>query len=238
MKWFCLFLITFSASHVLHIPAQKFFIVWNVGQGQWTTAVTPNACYHFDMGGEFFPMGKILQQCRLKANLAFLSHWDWDHVGGLQKVKKNLPLCIGLRPLGPASKKKRRLLAGFSDCDKKSIPELYKWQPRGFKNANEQSQVILYNQVLLPGDSPGEHEKQWLDQSWISRTKHFILGHHGSNTSTSMELLKRLPDGIQAISSARWARYKHPHSSVELRLSQARIPLLRTEDWGNIWIDQ
>ncbi|XGC79698.1 ComEC/Rec2 family competence protein [Bdellovibrio bacteriovorus] len=237
MKWFCLLLITFSPSYVLHIPALSFFIVWNVGQGQWTTAVTPGACYHFDMGGEFFPLSKIIQQCRYKTNMAFLSHWDWDHVGGLTKIKKKLPMCIALRPLGPASKKKRKLLAGFKDCPGDTIPLLKRWHPTQFKNANEQSQVLLFKHVLLPGDSPSEHEKLWMKESWISQTRFLVLGHHGSNTSSSAELLSALPSGIQAISSARWARYKHPHSSVELRLKQARIPILRTEDWGNIWIE-
>jgi hypothetical protein len=44
------------------------FIIWNVGQGQWTTYDTLEICYHFDVGGEHFPLKKIRQLCRHKQN--------------------------------------------------------------------------------------------------------------------------------------------------------------------------
>jgi competence protein ComEC len=37
-----------------------------------------------------------------------------------------------------------------------------------------------------------------------------------------------------AVASARERRYGHPHQETELILRKFRVPLLRTEDWGNI----
>jgi competence protein ComEC len=40
-----------------------------------------------------------------------------------------------------------------------------------------------------------------------------------------------------AIASARWKRYHHPHAEIEALLKQRHIPMIRTEDWGNIWFE-
>lgn len=237
MKWFCFFVITFSAGIIRHIPAQSYFVVWNVGQGQWATAVTPATCYHFDLGGEYFPFKKMTKQCRYKDNVAYISHWDWDHIGALAKWRKDLNLCLAMRPLGKSSIRKFKLLARFKDCPKYLNPPTPRWQPKQFKNSNEQSQVIAFKKILLPGDSPAEHERTWSQLPWVQESRVLLLGHHGSKTSTSSELLSHLPQVYLSIASARWARYKHPHSSIELRLKESRIPLLRTEDWGNIWLE-
>ncbi len=73
----------------------NYFIVWNVGQGQWTTLVTFEECIHFDMGGERFPLKKIEKFCNKKKNFTYLSHSDWDHINGLKKWKNT---CLMNRP--------------------------------------------------------------------------------------------------------------------------------------------
>ena len=39
--------------------SETHFIIWNVGQGQWVTAVEFDRCLHFDFGGEFFQLKEI-----------------------------------------------------------------------------------------------------------------------------------------------------------------------------------
>lgn len=243
MKYFFVFLISFSASLTGNSTATNYFVIWNVGQGQFTSSISPLTCTHFDMGGEFFPWHRILSQCRHKKNQAFLSHWDWDHIGALKKVGKKFFLnsfCIALKPLGKSSAYKMKLINSFPTCDssiKKSRFQV--WKPAKINaDTNSSSQVIVEKKILVPGDSPASQEKIWSQVPWIQQSRILILGHHGSKTSTSQELLKRLPNLKMSVSSARWHRYKHPHASVEARLHKAKIPLLRTEDWGNIWIEQ
>ncbi|MGZ3774691.1 MAG: ComEC/Rec2 family competence protein [Pseudobdellovibrionaceae bacterium] len=244
MKYFTLILILFSASFTNDTQAPHYVVIWNVGQGQFVTSVSPTSCLHLDMGGEFFPWKKIFTECKDKNNFAFLSHWDWDHIGALGKLSPHSTLkkfCIALPPLGPASEHKMKIIKSFPTCDLplEKLP-VHIWKPRNGNdsNINSRSQVVLCKDVLTPGDSPIPQEKIWSQLPWIRPSRILILGHHGSKTSTSQELLKALPNVKMAISSARWNRYHHPHPIVEANLSKARIPLLRTEDWGNIWIEQ
>ena len=90
----------------------------------------------------------------------------------------------------------------------------------------------------MPGDSPIQLEKLWAtDFKSITLTRILILGHHGSRTSTGKDLLAHLPQLQFSIASARYAKYKHPHQETLNRLSEYNIPILKTEDWGNIWFE-
>ncbi|HWU42255.1 MAG TPA: hypothetical protein VN132_02415, partial [Bdellovibrio sp.] len=121
MKFFMpiFFLITLSATPLRDISAKKYLIVWNIGQGQWVTAVENDQCLHFDAGGEFFPWARLRELCGKKQNRFFLSHWDWDHIGALShsQLLKTLPSsCIALRPLGKSSGRKMNILGSLPDC--------------------------------------------------------------------------------------------------------------------------
>lgn len=240
MRSFFILLITLSPSLITQLKPHSYWVIWNVGQGQWVSNISLTECHHFDMGGEFFPWKKIHKACAGKRNIVSLSHWDWDHICALSKIKSINQLgsvCIAHRPLGaPPSRRKKQLLANIQTCPQVDN-KISSWTPTANSSSNAKSQVFFFRKVLIPGDSPSSEERKWLSQSWLNDSKVLILGHHGSATSTSKELLQRLPHLKMSISSARWARYKHPHSKTEVRLGQFHIPLLRTEDWGNIWIE-
>lgn len=253
----CFLIVTFSATPLRDFLAHSYFVVWNVGQGQWTTAVETEICRHFDMGGEFLPLRRLKSLCSSKRNEIYLSHWDWDHIGGLAKWR--LESCIAAPPLGETSARKKLLLNKFPPCTPTPLPStssnrrtnprheelkahsqdflISVWKPPFAKNTNEQSQVISYRDFLLPGDSPKNEEMFWKNQSWVAHNKVLILGHHGSRTSTSTELLDRLPQLRTAVASARWLRYQHPHAETVALLRKRHIVLLRTEDWGNLWFE-
>lgn len=211
-------------------------IVWNVGQGQWVTLLDDQACWHLDMGGEFAPWQEIMRRCRFLPNRVSLSHWDMDHIGFIGSARIKLPdLCLINAPVGRASPHKEALIAPLPHCAGAS--PFAQWADPLGKTSNEKSWVILWREILAPGDSPRNEEKKWLHQlSGLSSVRFFILGHHGSRTSTSLELLGSLPKVEMAISSARFKRYGHPHPEVVRDLHRLRIPLLRTEEWGTIHI--
>ena len=64
----------------IHQGVLPFWIVWNVGQGQWVSYIDIDKCYHFDAGGEFFDKRKFQKHCKNKYNAFSFSHWDWDHI--------------------------------------------------------------------------------------------------------------------------------------------------------------
>lgn len=216
------------------------WVVWNVGQGQWVTQVQNDICRHFDMGGEIFHLKDIRlavqNLCLTRQNQIFISHWDYDHYSFVQPITKSLlNLCWANKP--PWAEQKKTVIAlkniSLPPCTEMS-PEV--WRPPHFRTSNDSSAVILQNTFLLPGDSPQQQERLWV--SFFLRRLHsvniLVLGHHGSATSTSGFLLKRLFQLKMAIASARFAKYHHPHFLTLNRLQKFRVPVLKTEDWGNI----
>ena len=210
--------------------------VWNVGQGQWSTFINAKRCHHIDMGGEAFP-DSVIQECRYKKNSLSLSHWDLDHVSWIADFKKRVPFfCLQNMPvLAAPSMRKQKLIHGIKTCPdlEFDIQEIH-W-PMNLKNKDPNSLSRIYHtkKILIPGDSTEASEKIWV-HSIRNSFSYLILGHHGSRTSTSELLLQKLPHLKQAISSSRYRKYKHPHYQTQYRLKKYRVPLLKTEDWGNI----
>lgn len=229
-----LFIVLLPTLSAIELPAH--FVVWNVGQGLWTTAVTDHGCWHFDMGGERAPWRKIMLRCRGLSNQVHLSHWDSDHINFISQARNLLPnLCRLNWPLLEPSAKKKARVARIPSCER--ARNFDSWTPRTPRSTNEASAVALWHGILIPGDSNKTAEKHWSDQlKGVGATRVLILGHHGSRTSTSRDLLTRMPNLQMTIASARRARYGHPHREVLDLLAKFHASVLSTEDWGNIFI--
>ena len=218
------------------------FVVWNVGQGQWLSFITPDRCLHFDIGGEFKTFNRIrahfIKHCSQKQNELYLTHWDYDHILNLpQLVRHSSKVCWQIKPLIGLQKKMSQKILNLKILPCRTPNTLDDiWHPDHFKNTNDASIVFSHKHTLITGDSPQSQEKIWAAQMNLQKIKVLILGHHGSKTSTSNELLSQLPNLKMAVASARYQKYKHPHFKNVERLKQNRIPLLKTEDWGNIWM--
>ncbi len=224
---------------------KSFWIVWNVGQGQWSSLVTKNTCDHFDMGGEKNPLKLVKKLCENKINRIYLSHWDWDHLSFALKAKFILKnTCLRLPPLGVSSSRKMQILKTYSACSANQmedfpLKELTRFTAADLsRKTNDLSHVLLVSEnFLIPGDSTAQQEKIWSHNENMQKAKFLLLGHHGSRTSTSEELLLQLPHLKTAIASARFAKYGHPHLEVVQRLKRHHVVLLKTEDWGNLWFE-
>ena len=222
-------------------------IVWYVGQGQMITYSDITNCIHFDMGGEFFPIKKLIKECGRKDNKVFFSHWDWDHINFTRKAWKRFSFFCRLNtPGGKGNKKKKKFLSNIPFCKKsvKAYKKIFReiifpahWnKTKKATNSNKHSRVVIVrNRILIPGDSPGSSETLW--QKKIKKPIQFlILSHHGSRYSTTPALLNHLPYLKIAIASARKKRYGHPHHLVKKRLAKRGVPLLSTEDFNHIYI--
>lgn len=117
------------------------------------------------------------------------------------------------------------------------------WPPAGFSpaNTNDASAVLLFTyggqEFLLLGDAPKEVERRILAQYPELKADVVKLGHHGSRTSTSDALLKRIMPKFAVLSFGAGNRFGHPHKEVLEALARFRIPPLRTPDFGSVYFD-
>ncbi len=242
----CFTLIVFKLGTALAPRQENEWIVWNVGQGQWVTHVLPLTCIHYDFGGELGTFKtirqKFLKKCALKENRLRLSHWDYDHFLNLPFLVKAVPRVCWDRavPHPPRKSVVQKVLdLKVPRCGTPfEVDHSESWRPKHYRTTNDSSEIYLNQKVLLTGDSPIRQEKKWIHYlPGINRAEILLLGHHGSATSTGQSLLNHLPQLKLAVASARKARFGHPHRKVLKRLTKSKIPVLTTEDWGNIHIE-
>lgn len=239
-----LLIVTFKLKYAEAPEQINLWVTWNVGQGQWVTHILSKECLHYDMGGEvgsFKPIKKmLLDYCGNKINKLNLSHWDYDHFFNIPSFVKAMPKVCWLNvPEFAYTKKSAQNILNLKipDCDTKD-ENLMVWVPLFARNTNESSTIFYDKNILMTGDSPIQQEKIWTPEiENLEFTRVLILGHHGSRTSTGKNLLSNLTHLKFSIASARYRKYKHPHSDTLKRLSEYNIPILKTEDWGNIWFE-
>jgi len=242
MKLLIVFLLIILKMAEAHAPYyENYWIVWNIGQGQWVTHVLSDECLHYDAGGEPGTFKHIrtslVANCARKNNKLLLSHWDMDHFLHIPQLAKTVPrLCWRFKPTYGITKAsvKKILAINIKICSDSDLTPF--WTPTISRTTNESSAVFISQDVLLPGDSPTTQEKFWAqNHAELFGVKVLILGHHGSRSSTGLDLLNQLPHLKWAIASSRWVKYRHPHTQTLRRLFDNNTPVLRTEDWGNIY---
>lgn len=232
-----IFISVLSFATQLHNQDVHFnFIIWNVGQGSWTTWIDKNFCHHVDMGGEFFPK-EVLSLCSHRNNRLSVTHFDWDHVSFIKKFSKQVSqFCLTQRPQLSQKSSYKTWFQQLPICSNMNSQPVYKiYQPLYFKNKNQSSLIYsVADRVLITGDSPRSEERKWAYKI-PKNIKVLILGHHGSHTSTSKWLLNH---GFKfAIASSRREKFGHPHKRTRELLKRFKVPLLTTQDWGHIYLE-
>lgn len=88
--------------------------------------------------------------------------------------------------------------------------------------------------TLLTGDLEENGELALLRNGLIVKTDVLKVGHHGSKTSTTVDLLRRLRPEISVISSGVNNSYNHPSPEVTSRLRMFGTNVYRTDKLGTI----
>ncbi|MEX0856389.1 MAG: DNA internalization-related competence protein ComEC/Rec2 [Gemmatimonadota bacterium] len=103
---------------------------------------------------------------------------------------------------------------------------------------NDLSIVLLVEwgeaRILLTGDAPAEVERRVLDR--LGTLTLLKVGHHGSRTSTSSDLLDRTRPAIATIGVGDPNGFGHPHEEVMERLRAAGVTVYRTDRDGDLRI--
>ena len=146
----------------------SYLIVWNVGQGAWSTLIQGNNCWHFDAGGEKFPAA-VVPLCRDKNNRLFISHDDMDHISFILRIKHWPQVCLFQKPRKISSPRKEKIFSGLQPCPPPGSQDLavreLQWNVQG-KNSNDLSRVYYLSgaKALFTGDSSAGEEKLWSEK--------------------------------------------------------------------------
>lgn len=88
--------------------------------------------------------------------------------------------------------------------------------------------------VLLTGDMEAPLEEELIASGADLHADVLKVGHHGSKTSTSEDLLKAVQPKLAVISVGAHNTYGHPTKEILDRLTRYQIPILRTDTHGTI----
>lgn len=174
-----------------------------------------------------------------RLDLLVISHTDNDHSGGLNDVVKHLKVNRIDSELSVSSNQPTAKCLSNRLWNWDGIVFHYR-QPNvsAFKKPNNRSCVLeLGNatcRVLIMADAEYTIESQLLPSTIAAQDNVLIVGHHGSNTSTSALFLERETFSTALISSGYKNRYNHPHPKVLARLNTANIKVYRTDVRGSI----
>lgn len=86
---------------------------------------------------------------------------------------------------------------------------------------------------LMMGDASSKVEHEFIKKYDVSSTI-LKLGHHGSNTSSSLSFLKEANPQYAVISAGRNNIYHHPSKETLENLNSLKISVLNTQEMGTI----
>jgi competence protein ComEC len=208
-----------------------------------------------------YPALQVLENLRL--NKVFISHPHADHIGGLfylldeveidtvylpdikisyfwqdsllNKLQEGKTPCRLLR-LGDRvmvdHETQIYVLAPFSDFTQPTENT-----GEAINNLSLVSIVRMKNTSLLfTGDAEMIVEKRLLNWANFLKVDILKLGHHGSNTSSSLEFLQHVSPEFALISVGENNKFGHPSQEVLKRLQSLNIPYYRTDQDGAIWM--
>jgi competence protein ComEC len=188
-------------------------------------------------GGHMDFRDRLKKLCGRKANFLYLTHFDADHLNLIRRARSILPeLCLAVDIAESVSVRKRRLLETLPRC-RRPAPETAPIKTiftANFVERNDSNMYVVNGRSLVTGDAPAKRERQILGRRELRGVTLYLLGHHGSRTSTSMALLEHLPRLRLAIASAERRIYGHPHRETLHRLRARRISVLLTEEQGTL----
>lgn len=232
--------------------------VIDVGQGQCITALAGNSSVMIDCGGinSLENAGEqagryLLSRGRKRLDVLVLTHLHEDHANGVTMLMEMVELERLILPM--EAQDDDELLAGIlskaeacgtaveyvaSDC---TIPlegmSISLYVPSVTGDMNERCMLARlrlggYN-VLITGDSSMAAERELLRNHELGDTNALVVGHHGSQYSSSEHFLRAL-NGDVAIISVGYNHFGHPAEETLERLFNCGYNVYRTDEDGTV----
>lgn len=185
-----------------------------------------------------------------KIDKLILTHADIDHMGAGEELLNQIKIKEVHIP--PNSWEKPMMKAFLMKAEEKDVKITVskageKWAnksgsfsfiyPLDEKYLDNNSSLVLLADFgglkwLFTGDLEVEGEMELLQTFGELPTDVLKVGHHGSKTSTSIELLERIKPKYAIISAGRNNRYGHPHPDVLENLQKFNVKVFRIDEQG------
>ena len=181
-----------------------------------------------------------------KIDYLILTHGDADHMGEAInlvnnfKVEKVIFNCESYNDLEKElikvlDKKKIKYYSCIKELNIDNN-KLYFLQTKEYDNENDNSNVIYTElngyKFMFMGDASSTTEKEILNKYNLPYIDVLKVGHHGSKTSSSKELINEIKPNYSIISVGKNNRYGHPNKEVLDNLEDSKI--YRTDQDGSI----
>lgn len=231
----------------------------DVGQGSSTALISGGQAALVDCGGSgsrsagdtaadyFASMG------RTRLDVLVLTHFDSDHVNGVEQLFYRMKVDRVAVPAGEAGPEDRARLMELAAAEGAQVILVEKTQeldlgeakltlfpPLGGGTSNESGLFALCSHgefdVLVTGDADAFVERMLVKYCPIPDTEVLVVGHHGSKNSTCGELLRAAAPELAVISAGANNSYGHPAPETLERLAQAGAEVHRTDREGTVTI--
>jgi competence protein ComEC len=230
--------------------------VLDVGQGQCILLQSGGKTYMVDCGGSYdedaadIAAETLLSQGIRRLDGLILTHYDKDHVGGAQYLLQRIFADVLILPEGDKDQRwDPKLLAAHEGTTLRATEDIFlRWdggELRIFSSwttetSNESSLCVLFHtekcDILITGDRSSVGEEILLLMEDIPQLDALIVGHHGSEKSTSETLLAATRPKLALISVGEDNSYDHPAAEVLERLNAYGCIIRRTDLEGTIII--
>jgi len=235
----------------------------DVGQGDAIYIEAPNGRQVLIDGGPdaklLASLAKVMPFADRSIDMLIATHNDMDHIGGFPLLLDNYKI-TSIIENGAISntktssileekiekKKINKIIASRGMRivldDKKNIYFDILFPDRGVSkmDSNDGSIVgkLVYgeNSFMFTGDATiyTENLIEWNEKEDTLKADVLKLGHHGSNTSSSILWLEKVHPEVAIVSAGKANKYGHPNQEVLDRLKSLKIPFLNTAQMGNI----
>lgn len=181
-----------------------------------------------------------------KLDYLILTHGDYDHLGDAINIIDNIKVNNIIFNNGKFNDNelkiidliKEKIINYYQNLEKININNnaLYFVNRNIYSNENDNS-IVIYTLInnykfLFMGDAGVEVEKRIIENYNIKNIDFLKVGHHGSNTSTSIEFINYINPKYSIISVGKNNRYNHPNKEVLEVLKNTTI--YRTDNCGSI----
>ncbi|MGB3161428.1 ComEC/Rec2 family competence protein [Carnobacterium sp.] len=191
-----------------------------------------------------------------KIDLLIFTHNDSDHIGYGDLILKYYDVKeVWMNGYDSTSKIYERVLDAIENSSTRYVEpksgdthqigpfylEVFNPTPKARNNPNDDSIVtkISFNEFrgLFSGDASSSVEKDIIETRENLNADLLLMGHHGSNTSTSEEWIKAISPEISIYSAGINNGYRHPGPEAISRLDELNIPTYGTSKDGTISIE-